>query len=328
MITKNLKLIFLGTPDFAVPFLQALIDNKMRPVLLVSQPDEPVGRKQELKSPPVKVLAQKFSIPLSQPNTKAGLLKILKENQPDVCVLVAYGKIINEEALKIPKFGFVNVHPSLLPKYRGPSPVQTAILNGDKITGATIMLIDQKIDHGPILSQEKIEILPTDNNQTLHNRIAKISAGLLVESLTKYLKGGLEPKPQDDSKATFTKVIQRSDGQVDWSKSAEQINHQFRAFYPWPGIFSHWGRKRLKIADLSVLEGDFSLPAESRREKAGPNLKPGEVFLGQNNSLAVRCGQGAIRLERVQLEGKKEMSGEEFLRGYKNIIGQDLASSV
>jgi len=310
MSTKDKKLVFLGTPDFAVPFLQALIDNSMKPVLVITQPDEPVGRKQEFKAPPVKVLAEKSGIEVKQPEGKSELSGILKKHQPDVCVLVAYGDIITKEALAIPKFGFVNIHPSLLPVYRGPSPVQAAILNQDRFTGVSIMLLDQKVDHGPILAQEKIEILPTDNNEILHRRLAEAGTKLLVKILPEHLAGKIKPQPQDDSKATFTEIIKRSDGQVNWSKPASEIEAQFRAYFPWPGVFSLWGEKRLKIANLSVLE-----------DQINDDLAAGTVFLTQNKALAVKCGQGAVELKSVQLEGKKEMSGEDFARGYQNIVG-------
>ncbi len=316
MPTQTPKIIFLGTPDFAVPFLQALVDNKMKPVLVITQKDEPIGRKQELQLPPVKVLATRLCIEVSQPGNKIELEQIIKKYQPEICVLVAFGQIISPEALAVPKFGFVNIHPSLLPKYRGASPVQSVILNNEKITGVTIMKLDEKMDHGPILAQQELEILPDDNNETLHQKLARMGVKLLLETLPKYLSGELYPLPQDDSKATDTKIIKREDGQINWSKSAAEIERQFRAFYPWPGVFTCWGKKRLKIANLSVLEGDF-----------GAKLVPGEVFLGQKNTLAVKCSQGAIVLGKVQLEGKNEVSGGDFLRGYKNIIGQKLGVS-
>ena len=315
MPSQNLKIIFLGTPDFAIPILQALVNNKLKPVLVITQPDEPQGRKKQLTPPPVKVFAQENDLEVAQPKTKKELAEILKQHQPDICVLVAYGEIISQESLDIPKRGFINVHPSLLPKYRGSSPIQTAILNQDDVTGVTIMKMDAKMDHGPILAQQQIEISLNDNNQILHEKLADAGSKLLLDTLPKYIAGEIKPQAQNADQATFTNIIKRSDGQIDWQKSAKQIQAQFRAFYPWPGIFTTFNNKRLKITKMSLLKGDFD-----------GNLTPGEVFLTKNKTLAVQCGQGAIVLESLQLEGKKEVSAKDFLQGYKDIIGSSLSS--
>ena len=310
MLDLKPKIIFLGTPHFASPFLQALVKNQMKPVLVITQPDEPVGRKKELTPPPVKVVAEKLGITVSQPKDKREIIEELKKHQPDICVLVAYGQIISPEALLIPKFGFVNVHPSLLPKYRGASPIQTAILNGDNQTGISIIQLTRKVDAGPIVAQEAIDIKPTDTAETLHNSLSQLGAKLLIKILPDYLAGNMRPKPQDESKATYTKLFSRQDGLINWQETASQIEAQFRAFHPWPGVFAYWGQKRLKIVNLSVLEGDFRA-----------DLRPGEVFLGQNNTLAIKCGQGAIEIKVIQPEGKKEIPALEFLRGHKEILG-------
>ena len=285
------KIIFLGTPQFAVPFLQALAASEFRPALVITQPDQKAGRQQTEQAPAV---------------------KILQAEKPDVCILVAYGALIPAEILTIPRFGFINAHPSLLPQYRGPAPVQNVILNGDEFTGITLIKLDEKMDHGPIMAQEKLPILPTDNNATLHDRLAILGADLLVKILPDYLAGKIKPQPQDDSQVSLTKIIKRENGQLDWSKSAVVLERQFRAFFPWPGIFTYWGKKRLKIANLSLWEANFD-----------QNLAPGTVFW-QQNSLGVKCGQGAIKPERLQLEGKKEMAAMDFIRGYKEIVGSRL----
>lgn len=314
------KIVFLGTPTFAVPVLKKLIDNDLKPFLVVTQPDKPVGRKQELTPSPIKQLAMEAGIQVAQPDTKDDLATVLKELEIDVCVLVAYGMIIPEEALNIPKAGFVNLHPSKLPKYRGPSPIQAAILNGDSQTAVTIIKLDADMDSGPIIAQQDMAIEDTDNYSSLSDKLSEVGAELMVEILPDYITGTMKLSDQDDALATYCSLVKRDDGQVNWSKSAIQIHRQFKAFSHWPGVFTYLDKKRLKIANLDVLEGDF--PASQRGE--GINLALGEVFLGHTDQLAVRCDSGSISLMRVQLEGKNEISGQEFLQGHKNIVGKIL----
>ena len=314
------KIIFLGTPDFALPTLKALIENDLKPVLVITQPDKPVSRKQELTPPPIKELALANNLPVAQPNNKEELLEIFNQYQVDVCVLVAYGMIITEEVLLKPKFGFLNLHPSLLPKYRGPSPIQATLLNGDSETGMSIIELTNKVDAGSIVAQKKLKIESSDNAETLHDKLAQLGAELLVEVLPDYLAGNVKANPQDDMQATYTKKIDREDGEIDWQKKAIEIKRQFQAFYPWPGIFTHLAKKRLKIINLSLLEGDFPALQQGK----DPDLALGEVFLGPDSELAVKCSDGAISLTSIQLEGKKEMSGQEFLRGQKDLIGKIL----
>ncbi len=319
------KIIFLGTPEFAVPSFQALIKNNLTPILVVTQPDKPVGRKQELVFSPVKQIALENKIPVFQPAAKADLQNVFLKYKPDICVLVAFGLIIPKKYLNQPRCGFLNIHPSLLPKYRGSSPIQTAVLNGDQVTGVTIIQLTPALDAGPIVAQEIINISPVDNAETLHDKLSQVGADLLIKTLPNYLAGQIKPKSQDDSQATYTKIINRQDGQINWQEKALEIDRQFRAFHPWPGVFSHLDRKRLKIVNLSVLEGDFSPAFASKEVTVGkPNLAPGEVFLGPNGELAVKCGQGAAELKMVQLEGKKKISGQEFLHGHKDLVGKIL----
>jgi methionyl-tRNA formyltransferase len=309
----KLRLIFLGTPEFAVPALRALIDNNFKPFLVVTQPDKPVGRRQTLTPPPVKILAQKFCIPVEQPKDKDELKKIFNDCQVDICVLTAFGMIIADEILVQPKLGFLNIHPSLLPKYRGTSPIQQAILDGEQKTGVSIIKLVKEVDAGPIIGQAEVEIVRNDNAITLSEKLAQAGADLLLKSLPDYLAGKIEPVDQNNQLASLTKMIERHDGRIDWQKSAVQIDRQFRAFYPWPGTFTYLAGKRLKIVNLSVLEGDL-----------GGNLKISQVFLAQNGELSVRCGQGAISLLSLQLEGKREMTASEFLRGHKYLPGKVL----
>lgn len=310
MKTNPLKILFLGSSEFSTIFLKALIDGNMKPFFVITQPDMPVGRRQIFQDSLVKILAKGNKIKVATPENASQFLDIVGELKPDLAILVAYGMIIPKLALDKVKRGFINVHPSLLPKYRGPSPVQTALLDNQKKTGVSIILLDEKVDHGPLIAQKSVVISANDNNQSLHNRLALVGADLLLEVLPKYIAGQISLLPQDDNLATMTRIITREDGHINWHRTAPQISQQFRAFYPWPGLFTYWGESRLKIADLSVLEGNL-----------GSNLAPGTVFLGQNREFLVKCSQGVIWVKRVQLAGKKELDAGAFLRGYKNIIG-------
>ncbi|OGY53679.1 MAG: methionyl-tRNA formyltransferase [Candidatus Buchananbacteria bacterium RIFCSPLOWO2_02_FULL_46_11b] len=304
------KIIFWGTPEFAVPALQALIDNDLKPVLVVTQPDKPIGRKQEVIPSPIKKIASENNIPIFQPLHQKDLPEICRKYQPDVCVLAAFGLIIPKNVLNKPACGFLNIHPSLLPKYRGSSPIQTALLNNDKETGVSLIQLTNKVDAGPIIAQKTLAITNLDNAQTLSKRLAELGADLLIEILPDFAAGKIVSRVQDESRATYTKKISREDGRINWQKEAGQIERQFRAFYPWPGIFTLFNGKRLKIANLSVLEDDF-----------GAELAPGAVFLGPEGELAVKAGSGAVILNSVQPEGKKEMPGNDFLRGQKELAG-------
>lgn len=287
----------MGTPDFAAPALERLIKAGYKILAALTGPDKPVGRKQILTPPPIKKIALKHQIPVLQPEKLLTLKSQISNLNPNLIIVVAFGKIIPKEILEIPKYGSLNVHPSLLPKYRGPSPIQFAILNGEKITGTTIMLMDEKMDHGPILAQEKIVVEPKETSQTLHQKLSRLGADLLLKTIPLYLSGKIKPKPQDEKKATYTKILSRQDGRIDWQKSAEEIERQIRAFFPWPGAWTIFNGKRLKILKAKTNQGQPS-------EKYSRRLP------------LIRTGQGYLLLEIVQPEGKKPMSGEEFLRGY------------
>lgn len=310
MSKQDLKIVFLGTPEFAVPTLKALVDENLKPFLVITQPDKPSGRKKELTPPPVKVFAQKSGLEIKQPKNKKELAEIFSDIEVDVCLLVAFGMIIPQEVLDKPKHGFINIHPSLLPKYRGPSPVQAAILNGEKKTGVTIMKLTAEMDAGPIITQQEVDILESENAQTLRTKMAQIGARAVVDILPNYLADKVKLTEQDDNEATYCKIIKREDGKIDWSKKALEIINQFRAFTPWPGIFTYLGDKRLKITDLSLLGGNFDR-----------NLPSGQVFLGPNKELCVMAGDQPLVIDKVQLEGKKESLGKEFLNGRKDLVG-------
>ncbi len=273
------NIIFMGTPEFGAIVLKALIKSGHKPFLVFTEPDKPVGRKQIITPPPVKALAEEYNIPVVQPEKVSQFADEIEKLKPSLIIIASFGQIIPKKILEIPKDGCLNVHPSILPKYRGPSPIQSAIINGDEKTGVTIMRVSEKIDAGPILSQKEIEIDPKETYESLHDKLAEAGTKLLLEVLPNLSKGQVPFQLQDDSKATYTKILNRSDGEIDWKKSPEEIERQIRAFNPWPGTFTFCNGKRLKILKAEAL-------------------------------------YGKLKIKEVQLEGKKPISYEEFLRGY------------
>ncbi len=237
----------------------------------------------------------------------------------DLIITASYGKIIPKEMLDFPKYGALNVHPSLLPKYRGSSPVQYAILNGDKETGATIMLMDEKMDHGKILAQEKIRIEDRQTFLSLHNELAQISAELLVKTIPLWINNEIKPCPQDCAKATYAKIITKKDGKINWNKSAEEIECQIRAFSLWPGCWTILNidgeEKCLKIIDAA---------AETKHYPARADWQAGKIIKTENKKMTVVCGSGILKILQLQIEGKKIMAGENFLNGHQKLIGQIL----
>lgn len=310
----KLKFIFFGTPEFAAIVLQKLIAAGYVPAAVVCNPDEPVGRKKILTSPSVKRLItdSKWPIEIFQPATKSELLAIshkLLAIEPDLAIIAAYGKIIPKEILEIPKHGFINVHGSPLPQYRGASPIQAAILNGDKETGVTIMEVDEEMDHGAIIVDGKMIINDDDTYESLSRKLAIFGAELLIKTIPDYISGKMKATEQDHSKATYTKIIKKEDGKIDWSKSAEEIERMVRAYYPWPTTWIIWNGKVLKILQTNTSNKD--------------NKKIGEVFL-KDNELVIKCGKNTLIIKKLQLEGGKVLTSKEFLNGHKNFIGSVL----
>jgi len=280
MKKENLKIIFIGTSQFAAIILDKLCQANLKPVLVITAPDKPVGRKQIITPPPVKLTAEKYGIPISQPKVISNFQFPI--SKPDLIVVAAYGQIIPKEILKIPRYGCLNVHPSLLPKYRGPSPIQAAILNGDKETGVTIIKMTEKVDAGPIISNIKYQISNIKiNYEILHNKLAELGADLLIKTIPLWIKGKIKEKLQDESKASYTKILTKEDGLINWRDPIEKIERQIRAFNPWPGAYTIYRGKMLKILEADIV----------------------------NNQLI---------LKKVQLEGKKPMRFEDFLRGHQD----------
>jgi len=323
-IYRRLNVVFMGTPDFSVPILEALIKSDFAPKAVITAPDKPAGRGEKITPPPIKLAAQKYGIPFFQPQNKQELLIQTMNLKPDLIVVAAYGKILPKEVLDLPKYGAINVHPSLLPKYRGAAPIQFAILNNDSKTGISIMLMNEKMDEGPILSQEIIKIDALETSETLEGKLSKISAKILIKTLGQWImlkempksaQRLIYPQEQDHSKATYTKILTKEDGKIIWDKTAKEIDCQIRAFTPWPGSFTVFkapsnSRKSqtLKILSAAVSE------TQTQRQL-------GEVFLTDQKDLAVQTGQGSLIIKELQLEGGKPMSTSEFLNGHQEIIG-------
>ncbi len=308
-----MKCIFFGTPEFAVIVLEKLIDAGYVPVAVVCNPDELVGRNQILTPPPVKVLAGKNNIPVFQPvklRDNVEFLKQFKNLRPELAIVAAYGKILPKEILNIPSFEFINIHGSLLPAYRGASPIQCAILNGEKETGVTIMKIDEEMDRGPILTNRKVPISDSDTYEFLSKKMAEIGAELLIKTIPDYISGKLKPVEQNHSKATYAKIIKKEDGKIDWSKNAKDIERMTRAFYQWPGVWTIWNEKLLKIIKAEISEEN--------------SHQIGEFFLNKNNQLAIKCSKGSLVVKKLQLEGGKVLTAQEFLNGHKDLVGSIL----
>jgi methionyl-tRNA formyltransferase len=310
---KNLKIAFMGTPDFSVHILESLLQNKYSIVAAFSQEDKIVGRKKIIKKSPVKIFCEENEIPIFTPKKMdKETVQILRDKQADLIILVAYGKILPKIVLETPPLGAINIHPSLLPKFRGPSPVQNALLEGEKITGSTIMLMDEGVDTGDILRQKKIPIDDQETYIELKKKLAPFSADLLAETLDDFLEGKIIPQKQDSSKASYCRLIKREDGKINWNENGKSIFNRFRAFFGWPGIYALWNSggiaKRIKLNRISLIEGDFT------------DKKIGETFL-HDDFLCVKCGAGAIAIHEMQLEGKVNMPSTSFINGYKNFLG-------
>ncbi len=308
----KIRIIFIGTAEFGVPSFEALIaDGHFDIILVVTQPDKAIGRKQIITPSPIKLLAQKNRIPVAQPKKINDLTDKIKQLQPDIIVLIAYAQIIPEAILNLPKYGCLNLHGSLLPKYRGAAPIQAALLNNDKLTGVTIIIMDKGLDTGAILSQITVPILNNDTNETLYDKLANAGSVLLIETLKKYLAGKITLEPQDETKASYVKKITKSDGLIDWSKPAATIETFIRAMTPWPTAWTWWQGKQIKIIQAQHQAIEINL------------YKPGKTFI-YNRGLAVQCGKDALIIKKLQLEGKNILNSQEFLNGHKDFIGSIL----
>ena len=309
----------MGTPEFAVPCLECLILNHYQVVAVYTQPDKPAGRGCSLVSSPVKRAALNWNLPVVQPVSLNGAEAVaqLAEFHPDVIVVAAFGQILPPSVLDIPSYRCINIHPSLLPRFRGASPVAAAILAGDEFTGVSIMLMDRGLDTGPVLARAQIPISPQDTTGSLAAKLSQIAAGLLQEVLVHWTKGELSPQPQNEAEATYCSSIAKAEGEIDWHLSALDIWRRVRAFQPWPGCYTRWRGRQLKIIEAVTLLEETRL--EAGRVVALTPAKEGAVF-------GIYTGDGILGVLRVQAEGKQAMSAAEFLRGQKQFIGEILPS--
>ncbi|UCE83178.1 MAG: methionyl-tRNA formyltransferase [Deltaproteobacteria bacterium] len=306
MVNDLPRLVFLGTPEFALPSLEALLAAGAPILLVVTQPDRPKGRGRKLLAPPVKLLAQERGLSVYQPERirSPEALERIAGLEPACIVTVAYGQLLPAGILEIPTKGAVNVHASLLPKYRGPAPIHWALIQGESETGVTTMLMDTGMDTGDILLQREVVIQPEETGGSLHDRLAEVGAGLLVETLELMARGTLEPKVQDHSLATYAPMLAKEDGQVDWHDTSHRICCKIRGLDPWPGAFTRWQGKRLKLFGCRALP-HFSSQA-----------KPGTVIAVEEDGLQVYTGEGSVLVKALQLEGGRPLPVTDFLRGH------------
>ena len=315
-VTVPLKrVVFMGTPDFAVPVLEALVEVGYQLAGVFTQPDRPKGRSGKPAFSPVKEAALAHGIPVFQPEKirKAENAQLLRQLEPDVIVVAAFGQIIPKEILELPAYGCVNVHASLLPKYRGAAPIQWAVINGDAVSGVTIMQMDEGLDTGDILTQEEIPLAPDETGESLYNKVARLGGELLVKTLPAIEAGKLTPVPQDDSASTYASMLRRDMGNIDWNLPAAQIERLVRGLNSWPSAYTFREGKMLKIWKSCV----------SDREASG---EPGTVAAKDKTAIYVNCGEGVLTLLEVQPEGKKRMAVQAFLLGYNVEEGQKFTS--
>jgi methionyl-tRNA formyltransferase len=317
---SNLRIIFMGTAELACASLQALAQEADFSVIaVVTQPDRPKGRELKLQPSPVKELAVRLQLPVLQPERarKEDFIEELRKLQPDLIVVAAYGQILPQAILDLARFGSLNVHTSLLPKYRGAAPIQWAILDDEPVTGVTIMKMDAGLDTGDILTQQTTPIHPEDNSQSLHDRLATIGATLLTQTIRDYVAGKITPSPQPAEGATYARKITKEDGRIDWTQPARALWNRWRAFTPWPGVFTHLPAQPhpqlLKIWQCEIAD------------RSGT---PGEILQADKTGIIVACGQQSLRLLQLQREGSRRMSAQEFLTGHPLKPGDKLGSGT
>jgi methionyl-tRNA formyltransferase len=309
------RILFMGTPRFALASLQLLIDRAESILGVVTQPDRPSGRGQQVVEPPVKNLAARQGLPVYQPRKvrEDQFIQQVQALAPDLIVVVAFGQILPRALLDIPPRGCINVHASLLPAYRGAAPINWALINGETVTGVTIMALDEGMDTGDILLQKPVSILPDDTAATLHDRLAASGAALLGEALEQLREGAWTRIAQDHARATYAPPMKKEHGRIQWNKSAREIHNQVRGMNPWPGSFTFFRGKLLKIYQTGVLEKNAA-------------AAPGTITAVSDQGIEVAAGNGALLIQELQLEGKKKMRAQEFIQGQGIREGEEFAS--
>jgi methionyl-tRNA formyltransferase len=322
-----LRIIYMGTPQFAIPALKALIDGARPGLVLpegydiatvITRPDKPVGRGKEIVFSPVKQTALAYGIPVWQPGSlkRPENIEALAEYKADLYIVAAFGQILPQAVLVLPRYGTLNIHASLLPKYRGVSPISAAILHGDRETGVTVMLIDAGVDTGPTLLQRAIPVAEVDTTGSLTAKLAELGASALLEALPLWIQGKITPLPQNERLASHTHMLRKEDGEIHWNLPASMLARAVRAYSPWPSAYTYWHNKLLQIVSADAVSPEADV--EAKPGTAGMRKEQGR------QALSVVTGNGLLVVERLQLEGKKAMSAEEFLRGYPQIVGDVL----
>jgi methionyl-tRNA formyltransferase len=309
-----MRIVFMGTPDFAVPCLKVLIEQKHDIAAVVTQPDRGVERGKRLPPPPVKITAEAAGIPVYQPEKiKTGeFVQILRDLKPDVMIVVAFGQLLSQEILDIPPLGCINVHASLLPKYRGAAPINWCIINGEQVTGVTAMFMDKGMDTGDMIIKKEIQIDENETAGELHDRLMELGASILAETLELLKKGEFPRTPQENKEATYAPIMTKALGRIDWSKTASEIRNLIRGTYPWPGAFSMYKGKKFKV--FSAID----LNDNTRNENYGC------VNQVEKDSITISCGTGSLKILELQFENEKRMEVEAYLRGHEIEVGVKL----
>lgn len=303
-----MRLVFAGTPDFSVPALDAIVEAGHEVVAVYTQPDRPAGRGRKLKPSPVKARALELGLPVEQPERfDADAVERLRELAPDAMVVVAYGLILPQAALDVPVHGCLNIHASLLPRWRGAAPIQRAIVAGDEETGVGIMQMEAGLDTGPVLLERRIPINPEDTGASLHDRLADLGASAIVDALAGVDAGSIFPEPQADEGVTYARKLDKAEAEIDWTRSATEIERRVRAFNPWPVAFTRLGEKAYRIRRAEVHD-------------AAPAAAPGQVIAVSPDGIDVACGSGVLRLLDIQPPGKRSMTAAEFFNGHAGAL--------
>ncbi len=311
---RTLRIAFMGTPDFTVPTLEDLMNRGHDLVGVFTQPDRPAGRGRRLRPSPVKAYAEKRDLPVFQPASlrrDQDACALIADMEPDAIVVAAYGLFLPSVVLETPRYGCLNIHPSLLPRHRGPSPVISAILDGDDTSGVTVMLLDEGMDTGPVLAQERTRIGSDETAVALTHRLFILGAKLLVDTLDRWVHAEITPSAQDDEQATVTRLLKREDGRLNWAEPSDTIERRIRAFTPWPGTFTSWGGRTLKIV-------------RGRSVAEVVDSAPGKVSALPDDRIVVATGSNALELLEVQVEGRAKANAADFARGQHDFIGSVL----
>ncbi len=322
MAIRPLRIVFFGTAEFAAPSLKALAHRPdlFAVVAVVTQPDKPAGRRGELRASAVASLARDHELPLMQPVSlkDADVQKQIAELKPDLFVVAAYGKVLPSSLLALPKFGPLNLHGSLLPAYRGASPIQAAILAGESVTGVSLMVMDEQVDHGPVIAEVTVPLSPADTHASAETKLGESAADLLLGNIADFVLGKIKAQEQDHAHATFTRIIDKNDGLIRWSEeTAEEICRKLRAYDPWPGVHALW-RRGDEVARLKILKAAVVNSEET--------IKPGTVTVSGSGNPLVQAKVGQLEILGLQMEGKKPATGRVFLNGHRDLPGSVLLS--